>query len=640
MLAVSAWAVPAYRGWRTVTQPDGTTVTIRQMGDEFFHYWENEAGQQVAKDAEGFWRVVEKPAEQSAIQKRKQASRRYNQSEPNKPAKVGAINLAPRGLVILVNYSDVSFRSGNTQATMSDLMNSENYTYNSATGSVREFFKAQSNGAYVPDFDVVGPYTLVNNRAHYGGNDSGGDDLLAGDMIVEACKAADADGVDFTLYNNDGDSYVDFVYVIYAGDGEADGGPDESIWPHNWTISGARYYSNCTYSKENSKVDGLYIENYACSGELKGGTTTRCPIGTIAHEFGHVLGLPDYYVTSKTASNYEKKYTPGAWHIMDYGSYNNDGRTPPNYSPHDKYFFGWSTPTLLAKDAQKNCTLTTTYGSAYQITGGTALKAATASDRVWYLENRQKSGWDQYLPGHGMVVWEVTYNSSNWSSNVPNNETVGYTVVTANSLTRPYTPYTTNDPSTGNCGTPFPGTSNITSWTPATGCAITNIAESAGNVTFKYNGGVTKTECEYIFDVENCTASPASGTISINNPLSATVTPNSGYSLDDESCWLVEMGGVLLTYGTDFTYNASNNTFSIPELTDDVYIVASAKLIRTVTWSVNGVTTPVNFANGAALVLPSTPSDCSGDGGKKFVGWIRLCSFRSLYRSRFENRHC
>lgn len=594
------------------------------MGDEFFHYWENENEQQVAKDADGYWRVLDKPATQTKKQIKKQASRKYN-AAPEKPAKVGGINLAPRGLVILVNFKDVTYRSENTQATMSDLMNSENYTYNNATGSVREFFKAQSNGAYVPDFDVVGPYNLAYNRDHYGANDSDGDDVLPGDVIVEACKAANDAGVDFTQYNNNGDNYVDFVYVIYAGEGEADSDEDDALWPMNWTLASARYYGNCSYTAEQSKFDGLYINNFAFSGELKGRSTTRCPIGTIAHEFGHVLGLPDYYVTQNNASNKGKKYTPGSWHIMDYGSYNNDGRTPPNYTPHDKYFFGWSTPTLLAKDAQKNCTLTTNYGSAYQITGGTTLKAATASDRVWYLENRQKSGWDKYLPGHGMVVWEVTYNTTNWNGNAPNNETVGYTVVTANNLTRPYTPYTTNDPSSGNCGTPFPGTGDVTSWTPATGCALTEITESGGNITFKYNGGVVKTKATYEFVAEHCTV-PADGEKSINDELSVTITPDAGYTLADAACWTVEMGGVELTYGTDFTYTPSTNTFYIASLTDDVVIMIEPKLVRTVTWSVNGSTSTSTFADGAALVLPSTPDDCSGTGGKKFVGWTASSS--------------
>jgi M6 family metalloprotease-like protein len=605
-----------------MTQPDGTTITIRQNGDEFFHYWENEDGQQVEKTADGWWRVKETPSEQSEISKRKQASRSYVKDAGTPRKSAGVINLAPRGLVILVNFSDVSYKSGNTQSAMSDLMNSANYTYNDATGSVREFFKAQSNGAYVPDFDVVGPYTLSHNRAYYGGNDSSGDDKLAGDMVVEACKAADADGVDFTQYNNDGDSEVDFVYVIYAGVGEADSDEDDAIWPHNWTIESARYYSNCTYTASQCKVDNLSINNYACSGELEGGGTYRCPIGTITHEFGHVLGLPDYYVTSKSATNYDKDYTPGSWHIMDYGSYNNDGRTPPNYSPHDKLYFGWSTPTLLAKDAQKDGTLTTTYGSAYQITGTTTSAGAKSTNRVWYLENRQKSGWDKCLPGHGLVVWEVQYDASNWTNNSPNNSSVGYTVVTANNLTRPYKPYVYNTTASSTSATPFPGTSNVRSYTPATGCALTEITESSGKITFKYNGGAPSTTWSYTLYGDHC-AYPDDGTVLKKAAVELTIEPAAGYTLADAACWDVTMGGSALTCGTGFTYNSSTKKFRIASVTGDVEILVEG--LRPVTWMTSGSTYATNVAAGGKITLPDDPDDCSAT--KKFVGWCTSSNY-------------
>ena len=300
VMAVSLWAVPAYRGWQTKTLPDGSTVELRQVGDEFFHYWEDKNGVQYVNDDVKGWQKAEKNAVQSEVSKAMRASRKYNQQDMSQPMrKVGKLNMAPRGLVILVNFSDVAFDSKNTRQAMWDMMNSENYTYSGATGSTREYYRAQSNGQYVPDFDVVGPYTLSHNRAYYGANDESGSDVLAGDMVVEACKLADADGVDFTKYNNDGNSYVDFVYIIYAGAGEADSDVEDAIWPHNWSLAGCRYYHYCTYTQAQRKVDGLYINDYACSGELMYGQAgTRCGIGTVAHEFGHVLGLPDYYVTS------------------------------------------------------------------------------------------------------------------------------------------------------------------------------------------------------------------------------------------------------------------------------------------------------------------------------------------------------
>ena len=627
LMAASVMAVPAYRGWQTKTLPDGSTIELRQVGDEFFHYWEDATGQQYVLEETG-WQKVE-PLVQSEESKAKKASRRYNQQDWSKPHRgPEAINLAPRGLVILVNFSDVTFYSGNTRKDLDSMLNATNYTFNDATGSIREYYRAQSNGQYVPDFDVVGPYTLDHNRKYYGANKDNkrGEDVLAGDMIVEACKLADADGVDFTKYNNDGNEYVDFVYVVYAGAEEADSDVSESIWPHNWTLSSAAYYKNCTYDIEDRKVDGLYIENYACSGELDRGVAgSRVGIGTIAHEFGHVLGLPDYYVTDDDASNADKYYTPGAWSIMDYGSYNNEGRTPPNYSAFDKYYFGWDTPELLAKDARQNVSLTTDYSSSYQITGTTTAAAVTAAKRVWYIENRQKTGWDTYLPGHGLLVWEVQYNSTDWVNNAPNNENIGYTIVTANSIKRPYEPciYTTTATSTS--GTTFPGTGEVTSYTPATGCALTEITESSGVITFKYNGGPLKEKCTYELLGEHCTV-PADGEIITNNALSLTITPESGYSLEDPTCWEVEMGkNNELEYGKGFTYNALTNEFRIEKVTDDVVILAEGKKLFDIKWYAKGEEFATTTTAGTVTLPATNPSGC-GDG-KVFVGWCNQSDY-------------
>ena len=75
-----------------------------------------------------------------------------------------------RGLLILVNWADSSFRAENTREDFDSLANAVNYTYNGATGSTRAYFTEQSNGLYQPHFDVVGPYTLPHDyeigRAH------------------------------------------------------------------------------------------------------------------------------------------------------------------------------------------------------------------------------------------------------------------------------------------------------------------------------------------------------------------------------------------------------------------------------------------------------------------------------------------
>ena len=79
--------------------------------------------------------------------------------------------------------------------------------------------------------------------AYYGTNDANGDDQNAGVLMKEACEKADADGVDFTQYDNDGDGSVDGVYIVYSGYGEATSGIENTIWPHDkWDVErGAKH---------------------------------------------------------------------------------------------------------------------------------------------------------------------------------------------------------------------------------------------------------------------------------------------------------------------------------------------------------------------------------------------------------------
>lgn len=550
LIAVSTYAVPARPGWQTKTQPDGTTIEVRLTGDEFYHYWQDRSGNVVKCDSLGYWRVVESQPTPATIKARRQASRML-QSRPKKA--VGDPNLAPRGLVILVNFSDSKFANANNQAAMNELMNSDNYTHNGATGSVRQFFSDQSDGQYIPDFDVIGPVTLTQTVAYYGANDASGNDVLPGDMVVEACSIANASyGVDFTQYDNDGDGYVDFVYLIYAGKGEADGGADNTIWPHNWDLESAYYYGNCNYKKNKRKFDGKTINNYACSGELNGESGARTGIGTIAHEFGHVIGLPDLYDIDY-GQNYEDYMTPGEWHIMDGGSYNNDGKTPPNYTIYDKYFLGWKTPVNPGNTAQ---TLTlqaagTDGYNAYQITSDNSLLAATSTTTAYYIENRQQSGWDAYLPGHGLVIWKIMYSQSVWEANGPNATpgTIRYAVVSASGKTT----------GIGTGADPFPGTKKVTRWEGVSGKPLLNITESGGVITLTY---IDDAACHSVLtNGTSCTITPSSDCVANGATLTANIIPtDASYDITSVS---VKLGSTTLSKDTHYSLSNNNQFITI-----------------------------------------------------------------------------
>ena len=114
--AVSLLAVPAHRQWRTVTQADGSVIEVMTVGDEFYHYTVNREGQQV-RETNGVYQVVgEAPTAEVANARRAKAMTRRQRKD------IGTTpNLAPKGVVILANFSDQSMQSGHTQATFDEL---------------------------------------------------------------------------------------------------------------------------------------------------------------------------------------------------------------------------------------------------------------------------------------------------------------------------------------------------------------------------------------------------------------------------------------------------------------------------------------------------------------------------------------
>ena len=99
--------------------------------------------------------------------------------------------------------------------------------------------------------------------------------------------------MDFSQYDSDGDGKVDNIFVFYAGFGEADGGGNDTVWPHSYDLSYA-------YPSKKFIYDDVQVDHYACSNEIDHQTRRPDGIGTFVHEFSHVLGLPDLYATSYT----------------------------------------------------------------------------------------------------------------------------------------------------------------------------------------------------------------------------------------------------------------------------------------------------------------------------------------------------
>ena len=478
-MVCSAWAVPARRTGIVVTQPDGSEVTVYQHGDEYFHWQTNEKGEWIKMDEDGFYRVT-KALSKEEIESKRMAS-------PKRAAMAAyPLNMAPRGLVILVNFADVAFET--EKAEMDSMLIGENYTRNysysykgktysvNSKGSARQYFQDASNGQYNPQFDVIGPVTVSNNVSYYGKNDSYGNDMYADKMVSEACKLADTEfDVDFTQYDNDNDGYVDFVFVIYAGYGEADGGASTTIWPHSWNLLSAG--TQC-------KVDGKTVDLYACGNELDFYSKKHTGIGTFCHEFSHVLGLPDLYVTNTSSHT-----TMNEWDIMDYGPYNNEGNTPPTFSAYERFFMGWLQPRLIVEpeNIKLNDLQTSNEALLISTTDEHNLIGNNPDPTTFYIvENRQQKSWDEHLPGHGMMLTKIQYSYSRWSQNTVNNSSskMGVDLIEANGKTS----------NQGKATDLFPA--GATAYLKIEGHAIEEIQEIDGVIKFKYRGGTIETANE------------------------------------------------------------------------------------------------------------------------------------------------
>ncbi len=406
-------AVPAKPGLvRTLKLSDGTTVQARLVGDEHGHYWLSSNGKAYRSEGntEIFRSVDIQSVKKVAETRRKEAnSRRSNRlAAPKKVGNVGNYTGKKKGIIILVNFADVKFQSANNNALYQRIANERNFSYGNFKGSMYDYFYAQSEGQFELEFDVVGPVTVSMAQSYYGSNDSQGNDKFPATMVIDACKKADS-SVNFADYDWDGDGYVDQVYVVYAGKGEADGGASTTIWPHEWSLSSASYYGD---GSGTLTLDGVKIDTYACGGELNGSTGTIAGIGTMCHEFSHCLGYPDFYDT-----DYSGGQGMGEWDLMDSGSYNGDGYQPSGYTSYERWVAGWKEPITL------------TYSTA--VTGMKSLQNGGESyiiynngnnNEFYLLENRQKQGWDASLPGAGLLILHVDYDESVWSNNQPNDD--------------------------------------------------------------------------------------------------------------------------------------------------------------------------------------------------------------------------
>ncbi len=412
--ATAAFAVPAKPGqWKTIRLSDGTELKAQLKGDEWGSYWLADNGKAYNEGtSEGIFVQVDAEAINANAATMRAKCNSQRSSVMTKAAgtspKGSAYTGKKKGLIILANFKNttIRFNREHTKELFEDIANKENYSNPELgyTGSVRDYFKAQSLGLLDIEFDVVGPVDLPRKTEYYGQDSGSGAavlrDIHAGEFAADAIKAADQ-YVNFADYDWDGDGVVEQVFILYAGKGQHDGGGSYTIWPHQSKLSASDY-------KSSLNLDGVTIDTYACSSELQG-TGSICGIGTICHEFSHCLGYPDIY--DGTASNWGM----GSWDIMDMGSYIDNGFTPACYTGLERMLAGWQNATVLRNDTTITGMQPISEGGEFFIIYNEGYK-----NEFYILENHQNVGWDKKRTGTGLLVTYADYSESVWKGMAPN----------------------------------------------------------------------------------------------------------------------------------------------------------------------------------------------------------------------------
>ncbi len=469
-----AWAVPASTRFFEEIQPDGNKLKVRNMGNEVYSYKVTEDGHAVVRNASGYFCYLNEDGSVSEIHAHdvssrsfaeedflasqnqalirkfvedRQKTRKYPSHVMNRQAESLAtaspamrsmpsidknLNSGEKNaLVVLVQFADLKFSYEDPQAEYEAYLNMEGYNENHSVGSVRDYFKENSSGKFIPNFTVVGPVTLKGSAYRdYGPKSKYGNDG-ARVALAEALDTLKARGtLDFKKFDNNGDYYLDFVHMIFAGVGSNDSPQDSALWPHMWYMSVPGETTQGVRKAVASSGSGFakktyYVDGYACSNELDGvswskdsSSNTKVGVGTFIHEFSHLLGLGDHYATGVDRDI----YTLGYWDVMDLGAYNCPYQqypiscAPPYYSAFERFYLGWmgSIPEVASGKGVK----------LSSIAENQALRVSNPKnkDEFYVLEHRQLAGWDVGLPNHGMLIWHIDYSDSIWFNALINTE--------------------------------------------------------------------------------------------------------------------------------------------------------------------------------------------------------------------------
>ena len=444
--------VSATEATLTLIQPDGSEFLGFCRGDEWQAWHETLDGWSIIKNEENFWvyaigvngqRLESSQAivglddlpyfnsSGALLQKHLRPDRMINFEHSTEFSFSDMRTTIFTLPVLLVEYPD--YGATIDQDVINNLFNQEGYGHLGypGSGSFKDFYLEVSYGQFSPVATVSQWFTAPNNHNYYA--DSGDNSSQRTRQLVRALvDMAEAAGMDWTQFDNDGDGAVEGLTIVHAGPG-AEQGDLSNIWSHRWNLGNLAV-----------QYDGVMISDYCINPETQNGNVTA--IGVICHEFGHILGLPDLYDTDYSSTG------AGKLALMGSGSWGTAGNTPwyPSaMNAWSKVEMGWGNNVLLNTDLQ-NIDIEQSFSN------NTVYRINNQNDNTeyWLVENRQQRGTDINMNSPGLLFWHIdTEKTNGWA---PNNDEPHYGV----GLEQADGLFNLENNGSSDAGDPYPGTTN------------------------------------------------------------------------------------------------------------------------------------------------------------------------------------
>lgn len=562
LFSAGLWAFPANPTPYSIDNA-GDSLTLRNGGDEHYRYTQTVDGYLVISDSDGVYYYVDEEGEASSV-KAKNANLRdafdksflqkldkskvrksHQKKNPNKlerpdqnreEKKSDWVPSAENTIPLLRLPSANSHATGTNRfpvllvaspsasnadsAKYWNQLNQVGYTENNHLGSVKDYFRDQSHGIFVPTFDIY-LVSVSNSLSSYTNS--------VHTLIEEAIATLKVNYPNFdpSLYDSDGDGDIDATGVLYAGTESAAN-----------NLGGYQYELQWDGGKI-SAGSSKNFNSYFIISQMSS-ATQLLPIATFVHEFSHTMGLKDHYCVA--ASDCHDDFSnnayqaPGAhaWDVMSTGMYNNGGGKPVGYSAFEKEFMGWMSYTTLSSSS--GVTVLEGLNSSNQ---AYKVPVSGKADEWYVIENRQQSGWDASLPNHGLLIWHIDYDQTAWNQDVLNDVVSHQRIDVVEAGNLKVTGYDDGFDFTHLVDDVFPGSQNVNSFTAMNswagvnlGVNLYNILEEDEKICFATQDGIS---------VETCVVESSSSSVELSSSSETDVSSSSVELLTESFTYAVKL---------------------------------------------------------------------------------------------------